>query len=784
MKFIIFLFASLLSAQTLDIYGGFTAIPSPNGATGYFRVEKFRNRWMFVTPLGNAFWMRSVYAANLNLTPNPGIISEKYGAGGSDSWAVQRNKRFQLWGTNTLGEYTSSVGLPVGVYGSSTFTSPQLPFIVIYTPAQDIALHVSPSTLGCTQAGKDVLTGVPLATYDGYRGSEFVDPYDPCYAAAAAYEVNYWEGVITGGTANKPWIVGKTMDDADSLYCIKSHGGNTTFQPYPHCGFLVATAAPYYSTAQNVNQPGTPFLEPKLYAKEAWINYLKAKYSNSISALNTAWGTSGFYTTFDDTPGSHTGEVVYTVGSRVIVPYNFIERTNTTTGGDIVCQPRGTGACIGVIVRYSPPCDSGTLMVGQNVTITNAVGQFTGSSFNGTFAVTAIQNGNPYPCMAQWAQSATAYDEGPVDPGGGLSPTISFTETVTSLSLAVANAPITAGTLTLSVPGGVTATDDGMGHLTGTGIAAGSTVTYATGNITLNLNSAPPAGDITASYTGSNYGSGTGVLDEDGRHTAWMGTMGLGNYVDNASSGVLTDLNGFGHDLWQHYAQVNTAAIHAVDTNHLVFGPASINNYGAKARDFVLSGLSDGGVDVFCWNYDPIISNLAGSMTEDNASYDLVGKPAFIWYSVNANADSDVSSSMGAFGSPQFANQSLRGQHMVNTDLPNFFNAHGANGDYYVIGYDWWSLYDSATEGGGTNWGMLTFRDNNYDGLESVTATVTCQNPNQAYTCGGEAGNYGNFISLFTQANTNLVNSIMNFFSNGVTGLVGGSGRISSQVTK
>jgi hypothetical protein len=38
-----------------DQYGGLTALPSPNPATGFFRIEKIGNRWVLVDPDNNAF---------------------------------------------------------------------------------------------------------------------------------------------------------------------------------------------------------------------------------------------------------------------------------------------------------------------------------------------------------------------------------------------------------------------------------------------------------------------------------------------------------------------------------------------------------------------------------------------------------------------------------------------------------------------------------------------------------------------------------------------------------
>src|SRR2546427_3053098 len=45
----------------MDPYGGLLSAHSPKGATGHFRLEKFGNRWSFVTPDGNAFFMLGVY---------------------------------------------------------------------------------------------------------------------------------------------------------------------------------------------------------------------------------------------------------------------------------------------------------------------------------------------------------------------------------------------------------------------------------------------------------------------------------------------------------------------------------------------------------------------------------------------------------------------------------------------------------------------------------------------------------------------------------------------------
>lgn len=64
-----------------------------------------------------------------------------------------------------------------------------------------------------------------------------------------------------------------------------------------------------------------------------------------------------------------------------------------------------------------------------------------------------------------------------------------------------AHVPIKPGSLTITA-GAVTGTDNGAGQITGAGIAAGSTVNYATGAISVTFSIAPAnAAAITGAYT-------------------------------------------------------------------------------------------------------------------------------------------------------------------------------------------------------------------------------------------------------------------------------------------
>ena len=518
----------------LDLYGGYVGrVAEP---TGFFTVKKIGTRWVFVTPLGNPFWMRSVYAG-VEASIYPEVIARKY-RGDVRLWSTQRNRRLLSWGFNTLGEYTSARGLPVGIWGGPP-NDVKLPFILILHAA--VSSMSNPTAVGLAEPVKDIIIGVPKNAYSGWRG-RLVDVFDPKFAQAARSEVAYWTRGIKGGFADKPWVLGITPDDADYLFGMKSRGG-APVNAYPHIGWLVAVARSHYTPAEHRNK--AIWHDPLLHSKAAWIAFLRKKYSNEISRLNEVWGTGGYYTSFEST-----GE----------------------------------------------------------------------------------------------------------------------------------------------------------------------------------------------------YGTGTGVADEDGRHTRWMGEMKYPYTNLRTSPGVQTDVDTFLYLFARTYAETHVASIRATDKNHLIFGPASINNYGAKARDEILRGLADGGIDVFCWNYDP----RTGDLSENQASYDLVRKPAFIWYSVTSNRDSGMHSKKPIYGAPEFASQEERGAH-YRSDLRKFINARGSNGDHYIVGVNWWSLVDKASEG--MNWGLVSRRDNAYDGREAVRAAS--RDP-WGFSTGDEERDYGDFLTSVREANLDI----------------------------
>jgi hypothetical protein len=231
------------------------------------------------------------------------------------------------------------------------------------------------------------------------------------------------------------------------------------------------------------------------------------------------------------------------------------------------------------------------------------------------------------------------------------------------------------------------------------------------------------------------YGDGRGLLDEDGRHSSWIGTDSFG--LTDTKPAVRSDMDAFLYEFSRHYAETAVKAIRESDHHHLIFAPNSLNSWGARARDQVLRGLADGGFDAFFLSYDAAHPDLTG----DNETYDITGKPAMIWYGVTSNRDSAMHTVQPIYAAPDFPTQQERGA-AYSRQVSDFYNARGKNGDNYIMGIDFWELYDNRSEK--TNWGLVSRKDNAYDGKEAVRAAG--KDP-WGYPTGGEEQDYGDFLS-------------------------------------
>jgi O-antigen ligase len=266
--------------------------------TKFFTVKTVGNRWVFVTPEGNAFWMIGVF----NVDPSGSIddlndstynrVRAKYGD--MQNWGDHAILRLNSWGFNSVAEYGSTYVYPFG-RGSD---APRLPMTGL----------IRPSFYGLTNKNnyapgsfKGLLDSQDLRTYTGWSGSDAPDVFDPNFEAyvvgwlQTSMRDPFWSEALTS-----PWVIGTATDDADDLqgFGPGTEIPGTDGYECAHIGWLALSANPNRTSSQKY---GVSYADPKIYTKYALRGFLASHYRNSISALNASWGSN--YISFDSAGG-------------------------------------------------------------------------------------------------------------------------------------------------------------------------------------------------------------------------------------------------------------------------------------------------------------------------------------------------------------------------------------------------------------------------------------------------------------------------------------------------
>jgi len=359
--------------------------------------------------------------------------------------------------------------------------------------------------------------------------------------------------------------------------------------------------------------------------------------------------------------------------------------------------------------------------------------------------------------------------------------------TKTTFTYNLAHSPVSPFSVLISVGGtaeagdcpwfskgcGTTTTNTGsFGSPTASYIAqSSSSVDYSTGAVTISFVTPPAKGAaITVNYIYNGWmAGGTGVMDEDGSHTSWVGTnpfclegadpnyptffscvggAGVNNPAPNANAALGADLDNWVSQMAAQYFKTMHDDIKAV-SKVPYFGLDVIGDYGVPAYSKFLEGAApylDGAyVGLHYWQPLP-----APTVFQSAYQYltQYLGDLPFITFSViSAQADSSYSCYAGG-GAGNFPDQAARGQAWYN-HVNYLLNNNGYNGDTQFVGADWWSWQDFQN----MNQGLVSLHDNAYDGHEDVISTVLCSSPISALACGGESGNYGDAITPITAAN-------------------------------
>ena len=301
---------------------------------------------------------------------------------------------------------------------------------------------------------------------------------------------------------------------------------------------------------------------------------------------------------------------------------------------------------------------------------------------------------------------------------------------------------------------------------------ATSTINYSTGAITITFAKAPAVGaSITVNYIyGGWMAGGTGLMDEDGSHTAWVGTNpfclegadpnyptyfscvggGEGSEPEpNANAMLGEDLDNWVPQMAAKYFKTMHDDLKAV-SNLPYLGLDLIGSWSGPAYSKFLEGAApylDGAyVSLAYWAPHP--SPAAFQAAYQYTTRYLGDLPLVKFGGVNAQSDSSMYC-RPAGGPNIMSDQATRGQMWFNT-VSYLLTTPGYNGTYPFVGFDWWTWQDSQN----LNQGLVSIHDNAYDGHEAVSATVPCSPPLQTLTCGGEAKDYGNLIEKVIQANT------------------------------
>ena len=290
---------SVDALPALDEHGGYKSLPIAGKASGFFRVEKLGNRWVFVTPEGHAFWLRAVYGVDITDGGASYIenLKKKYNDPSYIPWwpyVGQAAKRLKAWGFNAFGEYSSQYVFPIGAYGRRETNPEKLPFIRLINPSL-----YSRQSFGV----KDVLFGTdPAVTPGVWRVGGFPDVFDPAFERAARHFARDEEAFPRLEVLTKAgWLIGTSMDDRDYLFgfgAIRELGGW-----HMHLGWMAAASAPSQTRNPEVWRgatKGVSYADTKLYTKYAFRDFLREKYQ-TVEALNAAWTAK--YTTWDSDGG-------------------------------------------------------------------------------------------------------------------------------------------------------------------------------------------------------------------------------------------------------------------------------------------------------------------------------------------------------------------------------------------------------------------------------------------------------------------------------------------------
>jgi hypothetical protein len=253
----------------------------------------------------------------------------------------------------------------------------------------------------------------------------------------------------------------------------------------------------------------------------------------------------------------------------------------------------------------------------------------------------------------------------------------------------------------------------------------------AWGTTYTTFDTSDPDGDAgIANGAYNSYGSGSGLLDENGSHLLASGqncshVTGTDVWWPTSYPAIGTDLHNFVALFSSTYAQKLISAWSQLTPRPPIFLP--LYNGPSYVYSAIAPSLSNG--DGFWVSPSELTSEVERIIAA------APGTPIIIGDYSSANPDSPMSSDpCTSQPSECYATQDTRGAGMV-AFWQSALHLTDVNGRHTVVGLEHWGLYDQDTQA--TNLGLVSAdHDNPYDGSANIA--------------NGEPGNYGDAISAIT----------------------------------
>ena len=253
------------------------------------------------------------------------------------------------------------------------------------------------------------------------------------------------------------------------------------------------------------------------------------------------------------------------------------------------------------------------------------------------------------------------------------------------------------------------------------------------------------------------WGVGSGVLDEDGTCPAgkngpcWVPSDS--SRLRGATPEMQHDLDAFLEHHAEKYFSIIKSALASAAPGILYTGPTVLGTWSSPPRRQILQAASRYLDLVNLATIPPVCSDCTDiQQREDFVAAFLGDKPWISWEGYQAPRDSYMSRASAK--TDLLRTQSARGQ-LYQRRMEQLLESHDtATGVHHMVGLKWWEFYDNRGEV--ANWGLLTRRDDPYDGI-SATLNPGADSWGYPTGCvahfGCEQQAYGDFIGPVRQAN-------------------------------